>query len=105
MNSMPTSPAGSSSRNPPALRRSVVPSPWYQGCRGSHCASSSSLVGVIVVWWIMAIRELLGGRRRGEDKVTAGRRRDDCHGTTGKGPTVYSAEPLVVATFEGRGSA
>src|SRR4051794_32227941 len=55
---MPTCPAGSSSRKPPALAsdggRPVL---RYQGCRGSHSASSSSLLGTIVVpVWIVAMR-------------------------------------------------
>src|SRR6266851_353440 len=45
MNSMPTSPCGSSSRNPPALASSGSrPVPRYHGWAGSHDVSSSSLL-------------------------------------------------------------
>ena len=46
---MPTSPAGSSSRNPPATLSTGAPFPSNQSCFGSHAAISSRLVGTIVV--------------------------------------------------------
>src|SRR4051812_46227857 len=52
---MPTSPAGSSSLNPPALVSTGVAGPRYQGRPGSHVVRRSSLLGVSVVWWIVAI--------------------------------------------------
>src|SRR3954452_29696 len=55
MTSMPTSPAGSSSRKPPSLRSTGVrPLAAYQRCWGSHAVSRSSLDGASVVRWISA---------------------------------------------------
>src|ERR1044072_462830 len=56
MTSIPTSPAGSSSRNPPSLRSTGVrPFAAYQRWFGSQAASSSSLPGSSVVRWISAM--------------------------------------------------
>jgi hypothetical protein len=55
INSMPTSPAGSSSRNPPAFANEGVSPPRYQGCVGNHVVSNASLLGFRVVQWITAI--------------------------------------------------
>src|ERR1700733_989296 len=66
MNSRPTSPAGSSRRNPPALVSDGRPAaPWYQGRDGSHSVSSSSLVGFSVVRWmtLMSKNVPCAGRR------------------------------------------
>lgn len=54
MSSMPTSPAGSSSRKPPAFAGRASP-PVCHARVGSHSASSSSLVGCSVVRWMTAI--------------------------------------------------
>ena len=54
MNSMPTSPAGSSRRNPPA-RAGSGRRPAYQGWAGSQDDSRSSLLGLIVVSCRMAM--------------------------------------------------
>lgn len=65
MNSMPTSPSGSSSRKPPALANSGVPVPVYHGRVGSQAVSSSSLVGSRVVLWMIAMRRILSADRGG----------------------------------------
>lgn len=65
MNSIPTSPSGSSSRKPPALVNSGVPVPVYHGRVGSQAVSRSSLVGLRVVWWMIAIRRILSVSRGG----------------------------------------
>src|SRR5579871_1740564 len=89
MNSMPTSPSGSSRRKPPDLTSCGVDAPGplrYQGRVGSHAVSSSSLEGLRVVWWMTAmrasyhgthtrrvIRSAVGGRRSAAAQVVRGR--------------------------------